>query len=84
MVRLAQFVERAVEVFEDESAALSWLKSPNATLGGSSPLPLLDNALGPMAVVGTLGRIEHGVFACGRAQRGGSGGIELFAQPSAS
>jgi len=38
MVRLAQFVERAVEVFEDESAALSWLKSPNATLGQQQPL----------------------------------------------
>ena len=84
MVRLAQVVERAVEVFEDENAALSWLKSPNAALGGSSPLPLLDTALGSMAVSGTLGRIEHGMFACGRAQRGGTGGMELFDQPSAS
>lgn len=63
MVRLAQVIERAVEVFEDESAALSWLKNPNAALGGSSPLSLLDTELGSMAVVSTLGRIEHGVFA---------------------
>ncbi|OGB30354.1 MAG: antitoxin [Burkholderiales bacterium RIFCSPLOWO2_12_FULL_61_40] len=63
MVRLAQVIERAVEVFEDEQTALAWLKSPNAALGGSSPLSLLDTELGSMAVVGTLGRIEHGVFA---------------------
>lgn len=63
MVRLAQAIERAVEVFEDEGTALSWLKSPNAALGGSSPLSLLDTELGSMAVGSTLGRIEHGVFA---------------------
>lgn len=63
MVRLAQVIERAVEVFEDEQTAMGWLKSPNAALGGSSPLSLLDTELGSMAVVGTLGRIEHGVFA---------------------
>jgi putative toxin-antitoxin system antitoxin component (TIGR02293 family) len=63
MVRLAQVIERAVEVFEDERAAMSWLKSPNAALGGNSPLSLLDTELGSVAVVSTLGRIEHGVFA---------------------
>lgn len=63
LVRLARVVERAVEVFEDERAALDWLKSPNASLGGTSPLSLLDTDLGSVAVVNTLGRIEHGVFA---------------------
>ena len=63
LVRLAQVMERAVEVFEDEQSALSWLKSSNSALGGSSPLSLLDTELGSLAVVNTLGRIEHGVFA---------------------
>lgn len=63
LVRLAQMVERAVYVFEDERAALSWLKSPNAALGGNIPLSLLDTELGSGAVLSTLGRIEHGVFA---------------------
>lgn len=63
MVRLAQVIERAVEVFEDERAAMNWIKSPNAALGGGSPLSLLDTELGSVAVSATLGRIEHGVFA---------------------
>ena len=63
MVRLAQVIERAVEVFEDEQTAMSWLKSPNPALGGSSPLSLLDTELGSVSVTNTLGRIEHGVFA---------------------
>lgn len=63
LVRLARVVERAVEVFEDEAAALDWLKAPNAALGGASPISLLDTDLGSDAVLDTLGRIEHGVFA---------------------
>ncbi len=63
LVRLAQVIERAVEVFEDQQAAFGWLKSPNAALGGGSPLSLLDTEFGSLAVVNTLGRIEHGVFA---------------------
>ncbi len=63
MVRLAQVIERSVEVFEDENSAMGWLKSPNAALGGSSPLSLLDTELGSNAVMSTLGRIEQGVFA---------------------
>jgi putative toxin-antitoxin system antitoxin component (TIGR02293 family) len=63
MVRLAQVIERAVEVFEDKQTAMSWLKSPNSACGGSSPLSLLDTELGSGAVMSTLGRIEHGVFA---------------------
>ena len=63
MVRLAQVIERAVVVFEDDRAAMSWLKCPNAALGGNTPLSLLDTELGSTAVMNTLGRIEHGVFA---------------------
>ena len=63
LVRLARVVERAAEVFEDGQAALDWLKSPNAALGSVSPISLLDTDLGADAVLNTLGRIEHGVFA---------------------
>lgn len=63
LVRLARVVERAGEVFEDLGAALDWLKSPNAALSGVVPLSLLDTDIGAEAVLDTLGRIEHGVFA---------------------
>ncbi len=62
-VRLARVVERAGLVFADRENALNWLQSPNASLGGVTPLSLLDTEIGADSVMDTLGRIEHGVFA---------------------
>jgi putative toxin-antitoxin system antitoxin component (TIGR02293 family) len=63
LVRVARVMHRAIEVFEDQAAALDWLKHPNQVLGHASPLSLLDTDLGAESVLDTLGRIEHGVFA---------------------
>lgn len=63
LIRLARVVGRAHEVFEDLDAGLDWLKSRNAALSGATPLSLLDTDIGAEAVLDTLGRIEHGVFA---------------------
>ena len=63
LLRLARVVVRAQEVFEDLTAALDWLTSPNAALAGATPLSLLDTDIGAEAVFDTLGRIEHGVYA---------------------
>jgi putative toxin-antitoxin system antitoxin component (TIGR02293 family) len=63
MLRVARVMQRAIEVFEDRAHALHWLKSVNRALGGVTPLSLLDTDLGAEAVLDTLGRIEHGVFA---------------------
>lgn len=63
LVRLARVVARGEEVFEDLGAAVDWLKTPNASLGGTAPLSLLDTDIGAESVMDTLGRIEHGVFA---------------------
>lgn len=62
-VRFARVVERAETVFEEPGGALDWLQSPNAALGGVTPLSLLDTDIGADSVLDTLGRIEHGVFA---------------------
>lgn len=62
-VRFARVVERAEAVFEDADSALNWLQSPNASLGGVTPLSLLDTDIGADSVLDALGRIEHGVFA---------------------
>jgi putative toxin-antitoxin system antitoxin component (TIGR02293 family) len=63
LLRVARVISRATEVFEDHVAAVDWLKSPNAALGGNPPLLLLDTDIGAESVLDTLGRIEHGVFA---------------------
>jgi putative toxin-antitoxin system antitoxin component (TIGR02293 family) len=63
LLRLARIVGRANEVFESAESSLHWLKAPNASLGGRTPLSLLDTDIGAESVLDTLGRIEHGVFA---------------------
>jgi putative toxin-antitoxin system antitoxin component (TIGR02293 family) len=63
LLRLARVISRAQEVFDDSGAAIDWLKTPNAGLGGNTPLGLLDTDIGAEDVLDTLGRIEHGVFA---------------------
>jgi len=63
LVRFARVVERAESVFEGKEAALNWLRSPNAALGGEAPITLLDTDIGADSVLDALGRIEHGVFA---------------------
>ena len=63
LIRLARVVARGEEVFEDLDATMDWLKSANASLGGTTPLSLLDTDIGAEGVMDTLGRIEHGVFA---------------------
>lgn len=63
LVRVARVFERADEVFEDPDEARAWLKTPNASLCGQTPMSLLDTEIGAETVLDTLGRIEHGVFA---------------------
>ncbi len=63
MFRVARVVGRAEEVFGDRAKGLEWLKSPNISLGGVSPMSLLDTYIGGDWVMDTLGRVEHGVFA---------------------
>ncbi|MCF7978133.1 MAG: DUF2384 domain-containing protein [Chromatiaceae bacterium] len=63
LVRFVRVVARAETVFEDANSALNWLQSPNASVGGVTPLSLLDTEIGADSVLDTLGRIEHGVFA---------------------
>jgi len=62
MVRLAQVVERAVEVFEEQATALDWLKAVNDVFSVASPLYMLDTELGAGVVMKVLGRIEDGLF----------------------
>lgn len=46
MFRVARVVARAEEVFGDLAKGLEWLKSLNPSLGGVSPMSLLDTYIG--------------------------------------
>lgn len=59
----AWVIKRAAEVFRNAVAAVDWLNSTNAALGGVAPITLLHTDIGLQKVLDTLGRIERRVFA---------------------
>jgi putative toxin-antitoxin system antitoxin component (TIGR02293 family) len=61
--RVNRVFARAVEVLGDESGAKLWIQRNNRSLGGVSPLSLLDTEVGYELVLDTLGRIEYGIVA---------------------
>ena len=63
LVRFARLLRRATEVFEKETAARDWLKSPAVAFSGESPLSFADTEVGAREVEYLLGRLEHGVFS---------------------
>lgn len=63
LVRVAKALRRAAEVFEDDIAARGWMLGTVSTLGGRTPLSLLDTLEGYEMVMDTLSRIEYGVYA---------------------
>lgn len=60
---LADMTARAKEVLGSIEAAERWLNELQPTLGGVTPLSLLDTEEGARMVYNILGRIEHGVFS---------------------
>jgi putative toxin-antitoxin system antitoxin component (TIGR02293 family) len=63
LYRFARIVALAVEVLEDQAAALHWLVRPQVGLGGRRPLALLTTEVGREQVESLLLRIEHGVYS---------------------
>lgn len=61
--RIAQLLNRTLEVLGTKEHAVSWLKNPRSYFGGKPPLDLADTELGNREVLNLLGRIEHGVFS---------------------
>lgn len=61
--RTEKVLARAQEVLEDATGATQWLLQPLRSLGGVSPLSLLDTHAGVDLVMATLGRIEDGIVA---------------------
>lgn len=63
LYRVEKVLARATEVLEDEGAATAWIQHRIRSLGGVTPLSLLDTDAGVDLVMDTLGRIEHGIVA---------------------
>lgn len=61
--RYARIFSLAVEVFEDEANAKSWLHRPQFGLGGAVPLDLIKTEPGARTVENLLMRIEYGALA---------------------
>lgn len=62
LVCISRVIDRASEVFGDNDNSIQWLKIPNESLDGHSPLSFLDSDVGAESILNTLGLIEHGVF----------------------
>ena len=52
----------AGEVFADQEKALNWLRTPNPSLSGRTPLEAAATEEGFEEANDVLGRIEHGVL----------------------
>lgn len=63
LLRHAIMFKKAVEVFEDETEAQTWLKTPQYGLGGAIPLDLAVTTVGFREVEKLLTRIDYGVYA---------------------
>ncbi len=60
--RVAKVVRRAVEAFGDDEQGKAWMTDTISSLGGKTPLSLLDTMEGYELVQTTLSRIEYGVY----------------------
>jgi putative toxin-antitoxin system antitoxin component (TIGR02293 family) len=58
--RLADVAAMAEDVFEDETAAKQWLRSPNQAFQGTAPIDYLDTEPGAKAVRQVLNAIATG------------------------
>ena len=63
VLRMSSVMKTAIEVFEDENLAISWMKSPNRALGGAEPLDLMDTEPGAGSVRAVLNAIATGGVA---------------------
>lgn len=62
LFRLSKVIAIALEVLESELNAMSWLRRPQAGLGGQVPLDLLVTQAGTDEVETLLRRIDYGVY----------------------
>lgn len=62
LIRIARILAIASQVLENEERAVKWLRQPNRTLGGRTPLSNARLENGARQVENLLGALEHGVY----------------------
>jgi putative toxin-antitoxin system antitoxin component, TIGR02293 family len=60
LARIAQVALQAEEVFESAQAASEWMRTPNAALGGESPVMHCETDIGAQQVRRILASLEWG------------------------
>lgn len=63
LARVVRVVTRTEDALGDGGKASHWLRASNRSLGGRTPIELLDTDAGARAVERVLVRIEHGVVS---------------------
>ncbi len=58
--RMGTVTRMAIEVFEDERAAIDWMRQPNRAFGNAAPLDLMDTEPGAVSVRQVLNAIATG------------------------
>jgi putative toxin-antitoxin system antitoxin component (TIGR02293 family) len=58
--RIGTVTRMAIEVFEDQASAISWMRQPNRALGNAAPLELMDTEPGAVSVRQVLNAIATG------------------------
>jgi putative toxin-antitoxin system antitoxin component (TIGR02293 family) len=61
--RMGTVTRMAISVFENEAAAVEWMRQPNQALGNAAPLDLMDTEPGAMTVRQVLNAIASGGVA---------------------
>ncbi len=62
VLRLARTLAHAIDVLASHEKARRWMLEPNRSLGGVTPVSLLDTDIGASAVDDVLTRLEYGVI----------------------
>ena len=63
VLRLYRLFKIAAEILGGEDKARVWFTTPNATLGGVTPIVFADTEPGAREVENLLGRIQYGVYS---------------------
>jgi putative toxin-antitoxin system antitoxin component (TIGR02293 family) len=63
VLRLARLFSIARTVLETDENAATWFSQPNRSMGGKTPLAIVDTEIGAREVEEALWRIAHGIFS---------------------